>query len=121
MEMAERRSGWVTFAAILVLLAGGFNIVWGYGALDKKELFVEGRLIYSNLNFWGWFFIIVGAAQVLTAFLLFARKFGGVILAGVGASLSAMIAFISLLSNSDWALAIIILDILVLWGVFAHL
>jgi hypothetical protein len=94
--------------------------VWGYAALDKKELFHESSLIYSNLNFWGWFFIVIGAVQVLSAFLLFARRPGGLVLATMGASLSAMIAFFSLLSNSDWAFAIIALDVLILWSLLAH-
>ena len=114
------RSGWVTLAAILVLIAGGYNIIWGYAALDKKELFDEASLIYSNLQFWGWFFIIIGALQLLTAILLFTRRPGGALLALIGASLSALIAFFSLLSNTEWAIVIIALDLFVLWSVFAH-
>ena len=116
----EHRSGWVTFGGVLVLIAGGFNVIWGYGALDKKELFDESRLIYSNLQFWGWFFLVVGALQILTAVLLFARRTGGAILAVVGATVSALIAFLGLLGNTDWALAILTLDVLVLWCVLAH-
>ena len=116
-----RRSGWVTFAGVLVLIAGGFNIIWGYAALDKKELFVESRLVYSNLEFWGWFFVVVGALQILTALLLFARRVGGAMLAVVGGGVSALIAFLALLANTDWALAILALDVLVIWSVLAHI
>jgi hypothetical protein len=113
-------SGWVTLSAILVLVVGGFNFIWGYAALDKKELFDSRGLIYSNLDFWGWFFIIVGALQVLSAFLLFFRRPSGLVLTTMGASLNMMMAFFSLLSNTDWALVIIALDVLILWSLLAH-
>jgi hypothetical protein len=115
------RSGWVTLSATLIVIAGAYNLIWGYAALDKKELFNESSLVYSNLDFWGWFFIVLGVLQILTAFLLFARTPVGAILAGLGASASALVAFLSLLSNTDWSLVIIALDILILWSVFAHM
>jgi hypothetical protein len=119
-EETRTRSGWVTFAAVLVLIAGGYNLIWGYAALDKKELFHESSLIYSNLNFWGWFFIVIGALQLLSAFLLFARRPGGALLAGLGASTSAFIAFFALLANTDWAFIIIAVDVFILWAIFGH-
>ena len=64
---SRTRSGWVTLAAVLIVIVGVYNFVWGYGALDKKELFNESSLVYSNLNFWGWVFIVIGALQILTA------------------------------------------------------
>jgi hypothetical protein len=119
-EVQRRRSGWVTFSAVLVLIAGAYNIIWGYTALDKKELFNQSGLIYSNLDFWGWFFIIIGALQLLTAILLFTRRPFGAMLAAIGASTSALVAFFALLSGTDRALLVIAMDILVLWSVFAH-
>jgi hypothetical protein len=114
------RSGWVTFAGVLILIAGGYNLIWGYSALDKKELFVESGLIYDNLDFWGALFLIVGALQLLTAVLLFMRRSTGLLLAVIGASTSALFAFFSLLSNTDWSLMIIALDIIILWAVLGH-
>jgi len=110
---ARTRSGWVTFSGVLIAILGVFNVVW--------ELFNEAALVYSNLEFWGWFFIVVGALQILTAILLFTRSGFGAILAILGASVSAMIAFFALLANTDWALAILALDVIVLWSVTAHL
>jgi hypothetical protein len=118
---ARTRSGWVTFSGVLIAILGGFNVIWGYGALEKKELFNEAALVYSDLEFWGWFFIVVGALQILTAVLLFLRSSVGALFAILGASASAMIAFFALLANTDWALAILALDVIVLWSVLAHL
>jgi len=77
-------------------------------------------VIGDSLDFWGWFFLIIGVLMVLTAILLFMRRAGGVILVGIGATTSALIAFFALLANTDQALIIIALDLLILWAVFAH-
>ena len=114
------RSGWVTFSGALIAILGGFNLIWGYSALEKQELFNEAALVYSNLEFWGWFFIIVGALQILTAVLVFMRNSWGALFALMGAGVSAIIAFFALLANADWALAILALDVIVLWSVLAH-
>ena len=116
------RSGWVTFAAVLVLLGGVYNVLWGYNALDKKKGLSESAILVigDSLDFWGWFFLIIGVLMVLTAILLFMRRAGGVILVGIGATTSALIAFFALLANTDQALIIIALDLLILWAVFAH-
>jgi hypothetical protein len=120
-DVEERtHSGWVTLAAILVLVVGGYNIIWGYAALGKKELFNPHGLIYSNLDFWGVFYIVIGALQVLSAFLLFARRPSGLVLTVMGASLNMLMAFFALLANSDWAFVIIALDVLILWSLLAH-
>ena len=120
-EVEERtHSGWVTLAAVLVLVVGGYNIIWGYAALDKKELFNPHGLIYSNLDFWGVFYIVIGALQVLSAFLLFARRPSGLVLTVMGASLNLLMAFFALLANSDWAFVIIAFDVLILWSLLAH-
>jgi hypothetical protein len=111
----------VTFSAVVILIVGSFNVIWGYGALDKKELFNESSLVYSNLSFWGWSFIVIGALQVLTAFLLFVRRVGGAILAGIGAAFSAVVAFLALFGNTEWSLAILALDILIVWAIFGHM
>jgi hypothetical protein len=116
----QTHSGWVTLAAILVLVVGGYNIIWGYAALDKKELFDPHGLIYSNLDFWGVFYIVIGALQVLSAFLLFARRPSGLVLTVMGASLNLLMAFFALLANSDWAFAIIAFDVIILWSLLAH-
>jgi hypothetical protein len=120
-EVEERtHSGWVTLAAVLVLVVGGYNIIWGYAALDKKELFNPHGLIYSNLDFWGVFYIVIGALQVLSAFLLFTRRPSGLVLTVMGASLNMLMAFFALLANSDWAFVIIAFDVIILWSLLAH-
>ena len=56
-----RGTGRATFAAILLLIAGTLNIVYGIGALDSANIFVnEKRFILDDLNTMGWVLIILG-------------------------------------------------------------
>ena len=60
-----RGAGRATFAAILLLIAGTLNVIYGIGALDSANIFVnDTRYIFSNLNTLGWVLIILGAIQI---------------------------------------------------------
>ena len=58
-----RITGWVWFAGILLIVGGCFNIIHGFAALERKEYFTSD-IVYSNLTFWGWAFILWGLAQL---------------------------------------------------------
>jgi len=56
------------FAAILLLLVGTINIIYGIGSLDDANIFVnDRRFILSNLNTLGWVLIILGVIQLTGA------------------------------------------------------
>ena len=64
-----RGTGRATFAAILLLIAGTINIVYGIGALDSANIFVnDKRYILTDLNTMGWVLIILGAIQLTASF-----------------------------------------------------
>ena len=68
-----RGTGRATFAAILLLIAGTLNIVYGIGALDSANIFVnEKRFILDDLNTMGWVLIILGVVQLTGGFSLLA-------------------------------------------------
>ena len=59
-----RGAGRVVFAAILLMLVGTINIIYGIGALDDANVFVnDTRFILTNLNTLGWVLIILGVIQ----------------------------------------------------------
>ena len=63
-----RGAGRVAFAAIVLLIVGTLNIIYGIGALDNANLFVnDTRYILTNLNTLGWVLIILGAIQLTGA------------------------------------------------------
>ena len=46
-----RGAGRVVFAAIMLMIVGTINIIYGIGALDDARIFVnDTRYIFTNLN-----------------------------------------------------------------------
>ena len=60
--------GRAVFAATLLMIAGLVNIIYGIGALDGANIFVDDqRYILSDLNTMGWVLIVLGAIQITGA------------------------------------------------------
>jgi hypothetical protein len=109
-------SGWWAFAGTMLLIVGGFNLIDGIAALAQKEYFNESGLLYENLTFWGWLSLIVGILQILAAFLVFARSFAGAVIGIFLAAVSAFFAFLAIGAYPWWALTILVVDGLVIYG-----
>jgi hypothetical protein len=114
-----RGTGRATFAAILLLIAGTLNIVYGIGALDSANIFVnEKRFILDDLNTMGWVLIILGVIQLTGGFSLLAGNAYGRIIGITGASLGAIGALFSIGgANPWWSLAVFFLCIWVIYGI----
>ena len=74
-----RGAGRVAFAGILLIIIGVINVIYGIGALDDANYFVnDTRFVLDNLNTLGWVLIIVGVIQLTGGFsLLNGRRTGG--------------------------------------------
>jgi hypothetical protein len=113
-------SGWVAFAGSYLLITGVLNLIWGITALSKKDYFVQGGLVWSNLDTWGWIAVIVAAVQIIAGGLLFARKIGGVLMAIVLAMAGIFVNFLSIGAYPVWSCIAIVCSALVLWAVTVH-
>ena len=90
-----RGAGSAIFAAILLMIAGTINIIYGIGALDDANVFVnDTRLIFSNLNSLGWALIILGVIQLTAGFSLMA---GGTYGRVIGIAAATIVAIGALL------------------------
>lgn len=122
-NVATKRSGWVTFAGVMAVLAGGYNALSGIAALTNDDTVasqVKDVLYGIDLTAWGWIWLLVGIAQVITGVLIFQRHVWGLWL-GVGfASLSALMTVIVMFVFPLWALAVLTIDFLVLFGLLTE-
>jgi hypothetical protein len=114
-----RGAGRVVFAAILLLIIGTLNIIYGIGALDDANYFVnDTRFVLDNLNTLGWVLIILGVIQVTGGFSLMAGNTYGRVVGIVGGTLGAIGALLSIgESNPWWSLAIFVLCVWVVYGI----
>lgn len=68
-------TGWVVFAAAVMLTIGALDIIQGLAALLKDETFAvteSGLLVTTNFTAWGWSLIIWGIVLILAGVALFA-------------------------------------------------
>jgi hypothetical protein len=120
-ESVRIRSGWVTFAAVVAGVLGVFNILSGIAAIaedDQTEALHE-VLFGVNITAWGWFWLILGALQLVTAWLIYQRspvgQTLGLIWAFVIASLSVFMIFVAPI----WALIVMALSVTIIWALTA--
>jgi hypothetical protein len=118
-EKVVKRSGWVTFAGVAAVVAGAYNSLSGIAALTDDDTLVTQakKVLYGmDLTAWGWFWLVLGLAQIVTGVLILQRnRWGfwlGVGFAGVGAATTVIVMFVFPL----WALAVLAIDMLVLFA-----
>jgi hypothetical protein len=117
-----RGAGRVVFAAILLLIVGTLNIIYGIGALDDANVFVnDRRFILTNLNTLGWVLIILGVIQVGGGFSLMAGNAFGRMIGIIGGSLGAIGALLSIGGSYPWwSLGIFALCVYVVHGIIVY-
>jgi hypothetical protein len=114
-----RGAGRAAFAATLLLIAGIINVIYGIGALDSANIFVnDTRYIFSDLNTMGWVLIILGIIQLTGGFSLLSGNAYGRVIGLTGAGLGALGALLSIGgTNPWWSLAVFALCIYVMNGI----
>ena len=117
-----RGAGRAAFAAVLLLIAGTLNIIYGIGALDDANIFVnDQRFIFTNLNTLGWVLIILGVIQLTGGFSLLAGNTYGRVIGVAGGTLGAIGALLSIGGAYPWwNLAIFALCVYVVHGLFVY-
>jgi hypothetical protein len=119
--MYEERSGWVTFAGVLLMLGGVLNVIYGIAAISGSNFFNnDASYIFSSLSTWGWITLLIGILQVLAAGSLWNGGLFGRIFGIGAASLSAIAALLAMPAYPFWSLAIFALDIVIIHQIAAH-
>ncbi|MGD0376346.1 MAG: hypothetical protein ABSB01_17405 [Streptosporangiaceae bacterium] len=119
---AEGRGyGLILFASVLLLVIGFFNMIYGIAAIANSHVFVaNAHYVFANLRAWGWITLIISVLQLIAAGGILAgnqlaRWFAVVV---VGLSAIDMMFFVP--AYPFWALAIIAMDVVALYGLCAY-
>ena len=127
MSNHRKGGGWIAFAGIVLILSGintFLNGLWALSASNQVEETFKNTLLFSdtNLDTWGWIYVIVGAVVALAGVSLFGRapwaRWVGIIAASIG----AISAFFWLFNPNYWvpALVSVTLNILVLHALIRY-
>ena len=117
-----RGTGWIVFAGVVMILAGGnmaINGAWALHASSQVEKAFGDTLLFSssNLDTWGWIYLIVGVVVAAAGIAVFFRAAFGMWIGITAAVVQAFLAFFWIFSPY-WpaALVIIALDMLVIFA-----
>jgi hypothetical protein len=117
-DLLEQRSGWVTFAVVMLAIVGTLNVIYGIAAIGDSAFFVNNtRYILSGLNTWGWVTLIIGVIQLFGALSLWGGGLFGRIIGIVACSLSAIAALLSIPAYPLWSLAVFALDVIIIYQI----
>jgi hypothetical protein len=120
-EASKKGAGWVLFATIMLLIGACLSIIWGIAAVSSSHFFVAGAsYILSGLNTWGWIVMGFGVVEALAALSVwrggeFGRWFGIAV-----AGFAAVAAMLSIPAYPLWSLALVAIDVLVIYGLAAY-
>ena len=117
-----RGAGSAIFEAILLVVVGTLNIIYGFGALDDANIFTDDtRYILTNLNTLGWVLIILGVIQLTGGFSLLAGNAYGKVIGVTAGSLGAIGALLSVGGAYPWwSLAVFALCVAVVHGILVY-
>ena len=109
--------GRALFVAILLLIGGTLNIIYGIAAVGNAHFYDHTQFVFSNLKTWGWITIIVGAIQLGAGFSLMAGRTFGRIIGIIAASIGALESLLSVGgAHPWWSLALFGLCLWILYG-----
>ncbi len=103
-----RGLGRAIFAAILLVIAGTLNIIYGIAAISDANFYTSSgtHYVFSSLHTWGWITVILGVIQLTAGFSLFGGGTYGRVLGIVGGSLGALGALLAIGTVPFWSLGV---------------
>ncbi len=120
--MDEARGlGRAIFAAVLLMIGGVLNIIWGIAAISNSKFFVHNtQFIFSDLKGWGWITLIIGILEICASLSLFAGgTFGRYFAVAVG-SLAAIDALLNIPAYPFWSIAVFALSLWIIHGLLVY-
>src|SRR5688572_19934494 len=121
-EKASGWTGWIGFAAIMMMISGSLNALYGLIAALNDEWVVFGNKadLYLDVSQWGWVHIVIGSRTVLAGVGLFSGNVLARTLGVLMAAASVLGNFFWLPAYPIWSIIVITVDVLVIWALTAH-
>jgi hypothetical protein len=116
-----RGVGRTVFVAVLLLLAGVLNVIYGIAAVSNAHFFNNTQYVFSSLHTWGWITIVVGVIQLGAGGSLMGGGAFGRVIGIVAASIGALESLLSVGGTHPWwSLAIFALCLWILHGLVIY-
>lgn len=120
-DVAPRGSGWLGYAAIMLGLAGTWNVIDGILAISQSKVYVLGaKYVFSDLKTWGWIVLVLGVLELCAAFAVLggsqmARWFG---IGAAGLNSIGQLMFVQ--AAPFWAISMFAADMLIIYALAVY-
>lgn len=114
--------GWIWFGGMMMILAGFFNIITGLAAIfaDRVYMPTPARLLLFDVSTWGWLHLILGVLILATGIAVMTGQTWARVAGAVLVMLNALTQLTWIAVNPWWSLAVIAIDVLVLYAIIVH-
>ncbi len=113
--------GRAAFVAILLLIAGILNVIYGIAAIGNAHFFSNTQFVFSGLHTWGWITIIVGVIQLAAGVSLMGGGGFGRVIGIFAATIGALESLLSVGgAHPFWSLGIFALCLWILHGLVMY-
>jgi hypothetical protein len=108
------------FVAILLMIAGILDIVYGIAAVSNSHFYVaEERYLFTTVHTWGWISIIVGVILLTGSLSLFAGGAYGQVVGIVAATIAAIEALLNVAGPHPWwSIGVFAICVICIHGLF---
>jgi hypothetical protein len=115
-------TGWIVFAATMMIIGGGLSIIFGLVAAinDQWVAFTNAGAVFLDVSQWGWVHMLLGLLVLLCGFAVLSGNLFARIVGVFVAAANLVGNFFVIPLYPIWALTIIVIDLLVIWALTAH-
>ena len=116
-----RGFGRAMFAAVLLMVGGVLNIIYGIAAISNSHFFTHNtHYVFANLKAWGWITLILGVMGLIASFSLFTGGSYGRYFGIFVGSLTAIAALLEIPAYPLWSIAVFALSLWIVYGLAVY-
>jgi hypothetical protein len=123
---ARRRAGWtgwVAFAAFMLMLNGCIQMLEGLMALVNEDFYTTATAdlpVSLDYGIWGWAHLLLGVALFASGLGILSGNLAGRIVGVFLATVNAVVALLFLSAAPAWGIVVITVDVLVIHALTIH-
>lgn len=114
--------GWISYAAVMLMLVGGFHAFAGLVGILENDLYVVagGYLLELDVTTWGWIHLVAGIVVLFAGIGVLSGSTWARVVGVIVAVASTLVNFAWLPWYPLWSLIMITANAFVIWALIVH-